>query len=193
MKKSTVITIVVIVVVAIWAYSGYNGLVTKDEAVANKWAAVEADYQRRADLIPNLVATVKGYAEHESGTLQSVTEARSKATSVQIDANDLTEENLRAYQQAQGAVTSALGRLIAVAESYPDLKANENFRDLQVQLEGTENRISVSRKEYNNAVQSYNVAVRRFPANILAAVFGFDRKAAFSADEGAEKAPTVAF
>lgn len=193
MKKSTVIWIVVIAAAALWVYSGYNRLVNEDENVANKWAAVEADYQRRADLIPNLVATVKGYAEHESGTLQSVTEARSKATSVQFGAGDLTEENLRAYQQAQGAVTSALGRLIAVAESYPDLKANENFRDLQVQLEGTENRIAVSRKEYNNAVRSYNVAVRRFPANILAAVFGFDRKASFSADEGAEKAPTVEF
>ncbi len=193
MKKSTVIWIVVIAAAALWVYSGYNRLVNEDENVANKWAAVEADYQRRADLIPNLVATVKGYAEHESGTLQSVTEARSKATSVQLGAGDLTEENLRAYQQAQGAVTSALGRLIAVAESYPDLKANENFRDLQVQLEGTENRIAVSRKEYNNAVRSYNVAVRRFPANILAAVFGFDRKASFSADEGAEKAPTVEF
>lgn len=193
MKKSTIIWIVVIAAAALWVYSGYNRLVNQDENVANKWAAVEADYQRRADLIPNLVATVKGYAEHESGTLQSVTDARSKATSVQLGAGDLTEENLRAYQQAQGAVTSALGRLIAVAESYPDLKANENFRDLQVQLEGTENRIAVSRKGYNDAVQSYNVAVRRFPANILASLFGFDRKASFSADEGAETAPTVEF
>ena len=183
MKKG-IIWIAVAAVVAIWAYSGYNGLVEKDEAVANKWAAVEADYQRRADLIPNLVATVKGYAEHESSTLQGVTEARTKATSVQLNVEDLTEENMKAYQQAQGEVSSALGRLIAVAESYPDL---------QVQLEGTENRISVSRKEFNNAVQSYNVAVRRFPMNLLASVFGFDRKAAFSADEGAEKAPTVEF
>ncbi len=193
MKKSTIIWIVVIAAAALWVYSGYNRLVNEDENVTNKWAAVEADYQRRADLIPNLVATVKGYAEHESGTLQSVTDARSKATSVQLGAGDLTEENLRAYQQAQGAVTSALGRLIAVAESYPDLKANENFRDLQVQLEGTENRIAVSRKGYNDAVQSYNVAVRRFPANILASLFGFDRKASFSADEGAETVPTVEF
>lgn len=192
MKKG-IIGIVVVAVLAIWAYSGYNGLVVKDEAVANKWAAVEADYQRRADLIPNLVATVKGYAGHESSTLQGVTEARTKATSVQMNVEDLTEENLKAYQQAQSEVSSALGRLIAVAESYPELKANENFRDLQVQLEGTENRISVSRKEFNNAVQAYNVAVRRFPTNLLASVFGFDRKAAFSADEGAEKAPTVEF
>ncbi len=135
MKKG-IIGIVVVAVLAIWAYSGYNGLVVKDEAVANKWAAVEADYQRRADLIPNLVATVKGYAEHESSTLQGVTEARTKATSVQMNVDELTEENLKAYQQAQSEVSSALGRLIAVAESYPDLKANENFRDLQVQLEG---------------------------------------------------------
>ena len=181
------------VVIVVWLYSGYNGLVSKDEAVINKWAAVEADYQRRSDLIPNLVATVKGYAEHESSTLESVTEARGRATSVTLNAEDLTEENLRAYQEAQSEVKSALGRLIAVAESYPDLKANENFRDLQVQLEGTENRIAVSRKEFNDAVRSYNVAVRRFPTNILASLFGFERKASFSADEGAEQAPTVEF
>ena len=188
MKKKNIIWIAVVVVIVVWLYSGYNGLVSKDEAVINKWAAVEADYQRRSDLIPNLVATVKGYAEHESSTLESVTEARGRATSVTLNAEDLTEENLRAYQEAQSEVKSALGRLIAVAESYPDLKANENFRDLQVQLEGTENRIAVSRK-----VRSYNVAVRRFPTNILASLFGFERKASFSADEGAEQAPTVEF
>lgn len=193
MKKKNIIWIAVVVVIVVWLYSGYNGLVSKDEAVINKWAAVEADYQRRSDLIPNLVATVKGYAEHESSTLESVTEARGRATSVTLNAEDLTEENLRAYQEAQSEVKSALGRLIAVAESYPDLKANENFRDLQVQLEGTENRIAVSRKEFNDAVRSYNVAVRRFPTNILASLFGFERKASFSADEGAEKAPTVEF
>ena len=193
MKKKNIIWIAVVVVIVVWLYSGYNGLVSKDEAVINKWAAVEADYQRRSDLIPNLVATVKGYAEHESSTLESVTEARGRATSVTLNAEDLTEENLRAYQEAQSEVKSALGRLIAVAESYPDLKANENFRDLQVQLEGTENRIAVSRKEFNDAVLSYNVAVRRFPNNILASLFGFERKASFSADEGAEQAPTVEF
>lgn len=193
MKKKNIIWIAVVVVIVVWLYSGYNGLVSKDEAVINKWAAVEADYQRRSDLIPNLVATVKGYAEHESSTLESVTEARGRATSVTLNAEDLTEENLRAYQKAQSEVKSALGRLIAVAESYPDLKANENFRDLQVQLEGTENRIAVSRKEFNDAVRSYNVAVRRFPTNILASLFGFERKASFSADEGAEQAPTVEF
>ena len=193
MKKKNIIWIAVVVVIVVWLYSGYNGLVSKDEAVVNKWAAVEADYQRRSDLIPNLVATVKGYAEHESSTLESVTEARGRATSVTLNAEDLTEENLRAYQEAQSEVKSALGRLIAVAESYPDLKANENFRDLQVQLEGTENRIAVSRKEFNDAVRSYNVAVRRFPTNILASLFGFERKASFSADEGAEQAPTVEF
>lgn len=193
MKKKNIIWIAVVVVIVVWLYSGYNGLVSKDEAVINKWAAVEADYQRRSDLIPNLVATVKGYAEHESSTLESVTEARGRATSVTLNAEDLTEENLRAYQEAQSEVKSALGRLIAVAESYPDLKANENFRDLQVQLEGTENRIAVSRKEFNDAVRSYNVAVRRFPTNILASLFGFERKASFSADEGAEQAPMVEF
>lgn len=193
MKKKNIIWIAVVVVIVVWLYSGYNGLVSKDEAVINKWAAVEVDYQRRSDLIPNLVATVKGYAEHESSTLESVTEARGRATSVTLNAEDLTEENLRAYQEAQSEVKSALGRLIAVAESYPDLKANENFRDLQVQLEGTENRIAVSRKEFNDAVRSYNVAVRRFPTNILASLFGFERKASFSADEGAEQAPTVEF
>ena len=193
MKKKNIIWIAVVVVIVVWLYSGYNGLVSKDEAVINKWAAVEADYQRRSDLIPNLVAMVKGYAEHESSTLESVTEARGRATSVTLNAEDLTEENLRAYQEAQSEVKSALGRLIAVAESYPDLKANENFRDLQVQLEGTENRIAVSRKEFNDAVRSYNVAVRRFPTNILASLFGFERKASFSADEGAEQAPTVEF
>ena len=193
MKKKNIIWIAVVVVIVVWLYSGYNGLVSKDEAVINKWAAVEADYQRRSDLIPNLVATVKGYAEHESSTLESVTEARGRATSVTLNAEDLTEENLRAYQEAQSEVKSALGRLIAVAESYPDLKANENFRDLQVQLKGTENRIAVSRKEFNDAVRSYNVAVRRFPTNILASLFGFERKASFSADEGAEQAPTVEF
>ena len=193
MKKKNIIWIAVVVVIVVWLYSGYNGLVSKDEAVINKWGAVEADYQRRSDLIPNLVATVKGYAEHESSTLESVTEARGRATSVTLNAEDLTEENLRAYQEAQSEVKSALGRLIAVAESYPDLKANENFRDLQVQLEGTENRIAVSRKEFNDAVRSYNVAVRRFPTNILASLFGFERKASFSADEGAEQAPTVEF
>ncbi len=193
MKKKNIIWIAVVVVIVVWLYSGYNGLVSKDEAVINKWAAVEADYQRRSDLIPNLVATVKGYAEHESSTLESVTAARGRATSVTLNAEDLTEENLRAYQEAQSEVKSALGRLIAVAESYPDLKANENFRDLQVQLEGTENRIAVSRKEFNDAVRSYNVAVRRFPTNILASLFGFERKASFSADEGAEQAPTVEF
>ena len=193
MKKKNIIWIAVVVVIVVWLYSGYNGLVSKDEAVINKWAAVEADYQRRSDLIPNLVATVKGYAEHESSTLESVTEARGRATSVTLNAEDLTEENLRAYQEAQSEVKSALGRLIAVAESYPDLKANENFRDLQVQLEGTENRIAVSRKEFHDAVRSYNVAGRRFPTNILASLFGFERKASFSADEGAEQAPTVEF
>ena len=191
MKK--IILVAIAAIFSMTSCSTYNGMVTKEEAVKTAWSNVETQYQRRADLIPNLVSTVKGYASHEESTLKEVVEARAKATSVNLSLEELSAEKLAEYQKAQSAVTSALGRLIAVAENYPDLKANENFRDLQVQLEGTENRISVSRKEFNNAVQTYNVAVRRFPANILASIFGFDRKAAFSADEGAEKAPTVEF
>ena len=183
----------VVAVVVVWMVSVYNGLVTKETEVDAAWANVETVYQRRSDLIPNLVEVVKGYASHEVETLESVTAARSAATSITIDPSTATPEQMEQWMAAQDEVSSALGRLIAISESYPDLKANENFRDLQVQLEGTENRISVSRKEFNNAVQTYNVAVRRFPMNLLASLFGFDRKAAFSADEGAEKAPTVEF
>ena len=193
-KTNTIILIVgVVVLIAFWFIGKYNGLVNKEENVNSKWAQVENVYQRRADLIPNLVATVKGYAEHEQQVLTDVIAARSKATSVNFNADNLTEENIQAFQAAQDQLSGALSRLLVTVEKYPDLKANENFRDLQVQLEGTENRISVSRKEFNNAVQTYNVAVRRFPANLLASLFGFERKAAFSADEGAEKAPTVEF
>lgn len=194
MKKGTLIGIIAVVAILIlWIVSGYNRLVNSDETVIKAWANVESQYQRRSDLIPNLVNTVKGYTQHEAQTLEDVVAARAKATSIQIDPSNITPEQLQEFQQAQNQVGSALGRLIAVAESYPDLKANENFRDLQVQLEGTENRIQKSRSEYNNAVQQYNVRVRRFPGNIIASMFGFLTKTPFQSDPGSEKAPTVTF
>ncbi|MGO1245690.1 MAG: LemA family protein [Sphingobacterium sp.] len=172
---------------------GYNTMVSKDENVKGKWAQVENAYQRRADLIPNLVATVKGAAEHEEGTLTAVTEARAKATSVNVDPNDLSEEAIANFQQNQDALSQSIGRLLVSVEAYPDLKANQNFRELQVQLEGTENRISVERRAYNEAVQDYNTTVRSFPKNIMAGIFGFKAKGTFKAAEGADQAPTVAF
>lgn len=187
------ITLGVLVLAAIWGFSTYNGLVTKDEAVATAWSNVETQYQRRADLIPNLVNTVKGYAAHESETLESVIAARSAATSINLTAEDLTPEKIAEYQAAQQQVRSALGRLIAIAENYPDLKANQNFLELQAQLEGTENRIAVARKEFNEVAQRYNVAVRRFPTNLVAGIFGFEKKAYFEAAEAAATAPTVQF
>ncbi|WP_420187251.1 LemA family protein [Bacteroides pyogenes] len=193
MKKSTIIFLVVAGVLVIWAISAYNGLVTMEEKVSNQWANVETQYQRRADLIPNLVNTVKGYAAHEKSTLEGVIEARSKATQIKVDAKDLTPEKLAEYQKAQGDVTSALGKLLAVSERYPDLKANQNFLELQAQLEGTENRITVARKNFNDTAKEYNTAVRRFPKNIFAGIFGFDKKAYFEAEAGSEKAPKVEF
>ena len=187
------ITLGVLVLAAIWGFSTYNGLVTKDEAVATAWSNVETQYQRRADLIPNLVNTVKGYAAHESETLESVIAARSAATSINLTAEELTPEKIAEYQAAQQQVRSALGRLIAIAENYPDLKANQNFLELQAQLEGTENRITVARKEFNDATQAYNVAVRKFPANLVAMIFNFDQKAYFEADATASAAPKVEF
>jgi LemA protein len=175
------------------ACSGYNGLVAKDENVKNKWANVQSDYQRRSDLIPNLVNTVKGAANFEKTTLTNVIEARAKATQVQINANDLTPENLAKFQQAQAGLSGALGRLLAVAEAYPDLKATQNFRDLQAQLEGTENRIKVSRNDFNAAVQDFNQSVRSFPNNIFGGMFGFHAKTPFQSDPGSEKAPNVQF
>ncbi|ERI88706.1 Protein LemA [Bacteroides pyogenes] len=193
MKKSTIIFLVVAGVLVIWAISAYNGLVTMEEKVSNQWANVETQYQRRADLIPNLVNTVKGYAAHEKSTLEGVIEARSKATQIKVEAKDLTPEKLAEYQKAQGEVTSALGKLLAVSERYPDLKANQNFLELQAQLEGTENRITVARKNFNDTAKEYNTAVRRFPKNIFAGIFGFDKKAYFEAEAGSEKAPKVEF
>ena len=194
MKKVTIIAIVAVVaVIAIWAISGYNSLVGMDENVSNQWANVETQYQRRADLIPNLVNTVKGYAAHEKETLEGVIAARSQATQIKVDPTDLTPEKLAEYQKAQGQLATALGKLLAITENYPDLKANQNFLELQAQLEGTENRINVARKNFNDAAKTYNTAIRRFPKNILAGLFGFDKRAYFEAQEGAEVAPTVEF
>lgn len=171
----------------------YNSLVEKQQGVDQAWAQVENQYQRRADLIPNLVNTVKGYSTHEEETLVKVTEARAKATSITLDANDLTEENLARYQQAQNELSGALKSLLAVSEAYPDLKANENFLNLQAQLEGTENRISTERMRYTEAVRDYNTAIKKFPTNIYAGWFGFSEKPQFKAEAGAEKAPEVKF
>ena len=183
----------IVVILLLWCVTGYNGLVSMDEQVAGKWANVETQYQRRADLIPNLVNTVKGYATHEQETLEGVIEARSKATQIKVDASELTPERLAQFQRAQGELTAALGKLLAIREQYPDLKANQNFLELQSQLEGTENRITVARKDFNDAAKAYNVAIRRFPKNILAGLFGFDKKSYFEAESGAEKAPEVKF
>lgn len=194
-KKMTV-TLIVLAVVAIvvfWAIGAYNGLVKSEEKVKTAWSQVENVYQRRADLIPNLVATVKGYASHESATLEGVVEARAKATQVSVSAEDLTEEKIAQFQKAQGELGSALGRLMAISEAYPDLKANENFRDLQAQLEGTENRIATERKNYNQEAREYNTAIRVFPKNLIASIFRFQAKGYFEAQEGAETAPVVEF
>jgi LemA protein len=175
------------------AVSGYNGLVTQDESVKKSWNNVQSEYQRRTDLIPNLVNTVKGAANFEQTTLTQLMEARAKATSININADNLTPEKLAEFQQAQAQISSGIGRLLAVVENYPDLKANQNFRDLQVQLEGTENRIKVARNDFNAAVQEYNTKVRRFPMNIIAGLFGFKVKEGFKAEAGSERAPEVKF
>ncbi|GAP67612.1 uncharacterized conserved protein [Bacteroidales bacterium 6E] len=172
---------------------GYNTMVEMDEAVTSQWSQVENVYQRRADLIPNLVATVKGYAEHEQETLTGVIEARSQATSIKVDPSNLTPEAIQQFQQAQDGVSSALSRLLVVVESYPDLKANQNFLDLQAQLEGTENRITVERMKFNETTQSYNAYIRKFPALLTAKIFGFKTRAYFEAAEGAKTAPQVQF
>ena len=193
MKKSTIILIAIIAIAAIWGVSAYNGLVKMDESVNTAWSNVENQYQRRADLIPNLVNTVKGYAAHEKETLEAVMAARSKATQMTIDADNLTPEKLQEYQKAQGEIGSALGRLLAITEAYPDLKANENFKELQAQLEGTENRISVERRNFNEVARTYNTSIRTFPKTIIAGMFGFDKRPYFEAEEGANKAPEVKF
>ena len=193
MKKSTIILIAVIAIAAIWGISAYNGVVKMDESVSTAWSNVENQYQRRADLIPNLVNTVKGYAAHEKETFEAVVSARSKATQMTIDADNLTPEKLQQYQKAQGEIGAALGRLLAITENYPELKANENFKELQAQLEGTENRISVERRNFNEVARSYNTSIRTFPKTIIASICGFDKRPYFEAEEGANKAPTVAF
>ena len=194
MNKKVIIGIVVaIVLIGGWAISAYNGMVSSEEEATTAFANLQSTYQRRADLIPNLVETVKGYAAHEKETLEGVVAARSKATSVNIDPDNMTPEKMKQFQAAQGELSTALGRLIAIQENYPDLKANENFRDLQVQLEGTENRINEARNTYNKKVQDYNVMIRRFPNTLFAGMFGFEKMEKFEAEAGAEKAPQVKF
>ena len=195
-KSATIIHLILVallLLLGVGACNTYNKMVGLEETVDQSWGEVETQYQRRADLIPNLVNTVKGYATHESQTFEKVTEARAKATSITLNVDDLTEENLAKYQKAQNELSSALKSLLAVTENYPDLKANKNFEDLQVQLEGTENRIATARTRYTEQVKDYNVAIRRFPANIFAGMFGFSTKPQFAAEEGASKAPTVEF
>jgi len=194
MKGKLIIGLVVIGLLVFFGISINNGLVEKEEAVEGAWAQVENQYQRRADLIPNLVNTVKGAANFEQETLTSVIEARSKATSVNINASDLSDPaKFQQFQQAQGELSGALSRLLVSVERYPELKANSNFRDLQSQLEGTENRIATERKRFNDTAQSYNSSIRKFPTSIFASIGGFERKAYFEADQGAENAPTVDF
>ena len=188
-----IVVLGVLAIIALWAANVYNGLVSAEEEVESAWAQVENQYQRRSDLIPNLVATVKGYAAHENETLEGVISARARATQITVDPSNATPEQLAAYQKAQGELSQALGRLMAVAESYPDLKANENFRDLQAQLEGTENRCTIARQNFNEAARAFNTYLRRFPNNVIGGAFGFEKKPYFEADEDAKKAPKVEF
>lgn len=197
MKKGCLITaivlVVIVVVIGLWAVGTRNSFIEKEEGVTNAWSQVENVYQRRADLIPNLVATVKGYATHEQETLENVINARAKATQITVAPDNLDAASLHKFQDAQGELGAAIGRLLAVSENYPDLKANENFLQLQAQLEGTENRIAVERKKFNDTVREYNVSVRKFPGNIAAMIFGFDSKPYFEATDSAKKVPVVEF
>ena len=196
MKKSLIVLISILALLVIiigYGISINNKMVNADEAVMSQWAKVENQYQRRADLIPNLVNTVKGYASHEKETLDAVVNARAKATQVTISPDNLNEASLQKYQAAQGELSQAVGRLLMVTENYPDLKANQNFLELQAQLEGTENRISTERTRYTDMVRDYNAMIRRFPASIIAGIGGFDKKPQFTAEAGAEKAPEVKF
>jgi LemA protein len=193
-RRQTILLLVALAAIAVISGCGsYNRMVEMDEAVSGQWAQVETAYQRRADLIPNLVNTVKGYADFEQETLTQVIEARAQATSVNINPENLDAQAIQQFQAAQDGLSSALARLMVVVERYPDLKANQNFLDLQAQLEGTENRIAVERRKFNDATRNYNTFIRRFPKNIVAALFGFDKKGYFEATEGAEEAPTVEF
>ena len=197
MKKKGIITIIIIVVVVLaiyaWIKGSYNGMVQRQESVEAQWAQVENVYQRRADLIPNLVATVKGYAAHEEGTLTAVIEARAKATSITVDPSELDPEDIAKFQAAQDQLSGALSRLLVSVEQYPDLKANENFLALQSQLEGTENRITVERQKFNETARSYNQYIRMFPRNIIANMFDFEKVGYFKAAAGSEVAPKVEF
>jgi LemA protein len=196
MKKGLITLIVVAVVLLggfIWIKNAYNNMVVSDENVQAAWAQVENVYQRRADLIPNLVSTVKGYAAHESETLESVVSARAKATQVTVDPTDITPEAISQFNAAQGELSTALGRLLLIQENYPDLKANQNFLELQAQLEGTENRIATERMKFNEAAKAFNTGIRKFPDNIIASMFGFEKKAYFEAQAGTETAPKVEF
>ncbi len=191
--KNLKLGFVAVIVAVLFSSCGYNKMVSMDEQVTSQWAQVQNVYQRRADLIPNLVNTVKGYAEHERETLEGVIEARSKATSINIDPTKLTPEAIQQFNQAQDGLSSALSKLMVVVERYPDLKANQNFLDLQAQLEGTENRITVERQKFNETTQQYNAYIRKFPQIIYAGWFGFEKKSYFEAQPGAEKAPEVKF
>jgi len=196
MKKSTITLLVVVgilVALASWVIGAYNGLVTLDEETKGKWAQVESAYQRRADLIPNLVNTVKGYAEFEQETLTGVIEARAKATGINVDANNLSPEAIANFQAAQSQLSGSLSRLLVTVERYPDLKANQNFLGLQSQLEGTENRIKIERDRFNVSVKEFNATIRKFPKTIVASSFGFEKKGYFEADTGSEQAPEVQF
>ncbi len=193
MSRGLLIFVVVALLLGMYGCNSYNGLVGKDVTVQNAWANVQTQYQRRSDLIPNLVNTVQGAANFEKSTLQSVIEARASATSIKLDAKDLTPENMQKFEAAQSQLSGALSRLMAVSENYPTLKATDSFRDLQAQLEGTENRITVARNDFNGTVKDYNLSVRSFPANIFAGIFGFAQKGFFEASQAAQSAPTVKF
>lgn len=196
MKKGLVTLIIIAAIIIggfLWVKGAYNNMVTEDENVQNAWAQVENVYQRRADLIPNLVATVKGYAKHESATLENVIAARAKATQMTVDPANLSEEAIAKFNEAQGELSTALGRLLLIQENYPDLKANQQFSELQAQLEGTENRIATERMKFNDAAKVYNTMIRKFPDNIIASIFGFEKKGYFEAQTGAETAPKVEF
>ncbi len=192
-SRTWIIIAAIALILVLWGVRRYNNFVTLDEGVTNQWSNVENVYQRRADLIPNLVNTVRGYADFEQETLTQVIEARARATSVNVDATNLTPENIAAFQQAQEGLGNALSRLLVTIERYPELKANQNFLELQSQLEGTENRIAVERRKFNETVRGYNTATRRFPANIIAGLGGFDQKGYFEAADGSETAPVVEF
>jgi LemA protein len=192
-SRTTWIILIIVVLIGLWLIRIYNSLVTADENVSTAWSQVENVYQRRLDLIPNLVNTVQGAADFERNTLNEVIQARAAASSINLDAANLNEANLAAFQQAQDGLGQALSRLMVVVERYPELKANQNFRDLQSQLEGTENRIAVERNRFNEAVRIYNTSIRRFPKNLIAGIFGFEARAYFQAEENAQKAPQVQF